>query len=114
MSKLSVLCDPRRHPFWPFFTLRAKLERIHKISLLSSMESDDEIQFPRANRRLFHLNQESEATLSLPTISDISSSIKKAKDEAISIRNSCGMELDNYDGTIILNDKLSITDYVDL
>ena len=87
------------------FTLRAMLERIHKINFLSSMESDDEIQFPRAKRRLLHLNEESETTFTWPTVDDITSSIKKAKDEAIS-----AMELDNHEDTILLNDKLSIVE----
>ena len=90
------------------FTLRAMLERIHKINFLSSMESDDSLEFPRAKRRLLHLNKETEATFTVPTVDDITSSIKKAKHKAISICNSCCMELENYDDTILLNDKMSI------
>ena len=90
------------------FTLRTMLERIHKINFLSSMEYDDEIQFPRTKRRVLHLNEEWESTL--PTVDDITSSIKKAKDEAISLCNGWGMELDHYDDTILLNDKLSIVE----
>ena len=74
------------------FTLCTMLERIHKINLLSSMESDDSLEFPRVKRRLLHLNKEKEATFMVPTVDDITSSIKKAKHKAISIFNSCCME----------------------
>ena len=67
------------------FTLRAMLERIHKIYFLSPMESDDYLEFPRAKRRLLHLNKETEATFTVPTVDDITSSIKKAKHEAINM-----------------------------
>ena len=67
------------------FTLRAMLERIHNVS--SSMESDDSWEFPRAKRRLLLLNKETEATFTVPTVNDITSPIKKAKHEGISICN---------------------------
>ena len=57
------------------FTLRAMLERIHKINYLSNMESDNEIQFPRAKRRLLHLNEESDATFAIPSVEEITSSL---------------------------------------
>ena len=90
------------------FTLRAMLKRIYKINFLSSMESEDSLEFPRAKRRLLHLNKETEATFTVPTVDDITSSIKKAKYEAINICNNCCMEIKNYDDTILLNDKMSI------
>ena len=90
------------------FTLRAMLERIHKINFLSSMEADDSLEFPRAKRRMLHLNKETEATFTVPTVDDITSSIKDAKHEAISICISSCMELEKYDDTILLNDKMSI------
>ena len=78
-------------------TLRAMLERIHKINFLSSMESSDEIQFPRAKRRFLHLNEETDATFTLPSLEDITLTVKKAKEKAISDCNSCNMILKNYD-----------------
>ena len=63
-------------------------ERIHKINFLSSMESSNEIQFPRAKRRLLHLNEETDATFTLPSIEDITLTVKKAKEKAISDCNS--------------------------
>ena len=57
------------------------------------MESEDEIHLPRAKMRPLHLNEESEVTSTLPTVDDISSSIKKAKDVAMEICNGCDMEL---------------------
>ena len=72
------------------------------------MESEDSLEFPRAKRRLLHLNKETEATFTVPTVDDITSSIKKAKYEAINICNNCCMEIKNYNDTILLNDKMSI------
>ena len=93
------------------FTLRGMLERIHKINYLSNMESDNEIQFPRAKRRLLHLNEESDATFAIPSVEEITSSLMEAKNEAINICRSCCMELENYEDTILLDDKMSIFDY---
>ena len=90
------------------FALRAMLERIHKINFLSSMESSNEIQFPRAKRRLLHLNEETDATSTLPSLEDITLTVKKAKEKAISDCNSCNMILKNYDDSHILHDKLII------
>ena len=77
------------------FTLRGMLERIHKINYLSNMESDNEIQFPRAKRRPLHLNEESDATFAIPSVEEITSSLMEAKNEAINICRSCCMELEN-------------------
>ena len=74
------------------------------------MESDNEIQFPRAKRRLLHLNEESDATFAIPSVKEITSSQMEAKNEAINICRSCCMELENYEDTILLNDKMSIFD----
>ena len=77
------------------FTLRGMLERIHKINYLFNMESDNEIQFPRAKRRLLHLNEESDATFAIPSVEERTSSLMEAKNEAINICRSCCMELEN-------------------
>ena len=66
------------------------------------------MEFPRAKRRPLHLNKETEAAFTVPIVDDITTSIKKGKHEVISICNSCCVELENYDDTIILNDKMSI------
>ena len=73
------------------------------------MESDNEIQFPRTKRQLLHLNEESDAKFAIPPVEEITSSLMEAKNETINICRCC-MELENYEDTILLNDKMSIFD----
>ena len=90
------------------FTIRAMMDRIHKINFLSSMECNDVIEFPRAKRRLLHLNEETESTFTLPSLEDITHIVKRAKEKAISDCNNCNMILDSYDDSHIIHDKLII------
>ena len=78
------------------FSMKGLLERIHKLNYLSSVESSQEILFPRVKRRLLHLKEEGEKTFTIPTINEVENCILAAKMEAIKISKNCGMNLDRY------------------
>ena len=86
------------------FSLQEILEKIHKLQFLSSAESDESIVFPRVKRRLLQLKEEVQATLSVPTIEEITQEVLKAKSDAIEICKSCAINLKSYaDRDLVLN-----------
>ena len=64
---------------------------------MSSAECDNEITFPRVQKRLLQINEESSHTPSTPTIEDITETIFAAKSSAIELAESCNMHFDSYD-----------------
>ena len=87
------------------FTMQGILNRIHKLHFLSSAECDNEITFPRVQKRLLQINEESSYTLSTPTIKDITETIFAEKSSAIELAESCGMHFDSYDDRYFLKLK---------
>ena len=79
------------------FTMKGMMERIHRLNYVSSIESTDNIIFPRVKRRLLQLNEETEKTFQVPTVEDLERAIKKAKDAAIALASECKMDLDSYE-----------------
>ena len=79
------------------FTLKGVLERIHKLNYLASIESRDDIIFPRVKRRLMQLNEESDDTFDIPSLADIEAVVSEAKASAIRMAKECGMFLESYD-----------------
>lgn len=94
------------------FSLKGILERIHKLSYLSHIESCEDIIFPRVKRRLLQLNKEKEETFLIPSIDEITTSILKAKESAISLSTECGMTLDSYDDATNTKDVAIIDDAI--
>ena len=81
------------------------MNRINKLNFLAAAECTEEIIFPRVKRRLLQLKEESEKTFILPNdISEIYSSILKAKQEAIDLTKHLGMDLESYDDDYIIRD----------
>ena len=80
------------------FTLKGVLHRLHKLSYLSSCEASDDIVFPRVQRKLLQLNEETTDTFKLPTIQEIFDCVQNSKTEAIKACLACGINLDKYDG----------------
>ncbi len=78
------------------FSIKAILQRVHKLNYLSTVESSENIMFPRVRKRLLQINQEGENTLSCTGL-DIVSVVERAKDFAVALSHSCGMLLDSYD-----------------
>lgn len=78
------------------FTLKGVLEKIHKLQLLSSPESDETIVFPRVKRRLLQLKEKTAETLSVPTIDAITRQVQKAKMDAQEVCTSSGIHLESY------------------
>ena len=70
------------------FTLKGVLHRLHKLSYLSSCEASDDIVFPRVQRKILQLNEETENTFKLPTLQDIL--------DAINVAKLCGISLTDY------------------
>lgn len=79
------------------FSLKQLLERIHRLSFISSLECTDEIIFPRVQRRLLQLNEEADSTFIVPTIEEIETTICNAKQSAIITASQCKMHLSSYD-----------------
>ena len=88
------------------FTLKGILERIHKLNYLSSIESCDEIIFPRVKKRLLQLNEESELTFQIPTLDDLEKCVSEAKDSTMALSKRCGMVLELYDDVYIAKDTM--------
>ena len=87
------------------FTMRGIMSRINKLNLLSSTECSEDVIFPRVQRRLLQLKEESERTFLLPSsIDNIYNTIIEAKDEAIAQTKACGIVLDSYDDDRIIRD----------
>ena len=78
------------------FTMKGILDKVHKLQFLATSESDETIAFPRVQRRLMQLKEESAATFTVPTIDNITAEILKAKQDATKICNSCGIQLQSY------------------
>ena len=101
------------------FTLKGILERIHKLNYLASIESCDDIIFPRVKRRLLQVNEETEATFCIPTLEDLEACILKAKYSAIQMIKDCGMTITSFDeaitasGTTMLIENAVLNDQED-
>ena len=90
------------------FSVKGILGRIHKLNFLSSMECTEKLTFPRVQRRLLQCKDESEATFQLCQIDDIEREIKMAKEQAIDIASSCGMCLESYEDTYLLENLIQL------
>ena len=84
------------------FTMKGILNRMHKLQFLSSAECDETKLFPRVKRRLLQTKEESQGTLSIPTLSDIDEAIHKAKESAIELAKACNMDINSYDDRSLL------------
>lgn len=93
------------------FTLKGMMDRAHKISFLEALEASDEIQFPRAKRRLLHLNEEGADSFKIPAM-DITMGISEAKSLAMDESKSCGMEISTYSNSYLVKGKLKLIDIV--
>ena len=67
------------------FSLKGLLQKTHKLRFLSKAEASNELEFPRAKRRLLQINSETDKTLSIPSLSDLTSSIQSSKAVAIEL-----------------------------
>ena len=79
------------------FTLHGLLQKTHKLRFLSSAEASKEIEFPRAKRRLLQLKNETNNTLSIPTLFEVTAAIQEAKSKAVEMASSCKMNLSSYE-----------------
>ena len=87
------------------FSIKGIIGRINKLNFVSSTESSDDIMFPRVQRRLLQLNDETSETFILPEdMASIEQCILAAKREAIEDAAACQMILDSYeDECIVMN-----------
>ena len=92
------------------FTLKGILEKIHKIQYIRSIESDDEIVFPRLKRRLLQAKSETEDTFTAPGVEEITQEIASAKEDAIDFCRRCGIKLTSYDDVSLVNDVEHVVD----
>ena len=90
------------------FSVKGILERIHKLNFLSSMECTEKLTFPRVQIRLLQCKDESETTFQHCQIDDIEREIKMAKEQANDIASSCGMCLESYEDTHLLEDVIQL------
>ena len=79
------------------FTLKGILEKVHKLQFISSGEADETVIFPKLQRRLLQVRNESQNTFEIrieSTLESIASKILESKDDAVSQAIMCGMNLD--------------------
>ena len=74
--------------------MKGVLQRIHKLNYLATVESSEEIIFPRVKRRLLQRKEASVETFKIPSLLEIENCILEAKMEAVSIAKDCGMNLE--------------------
>ena len=84
------------------FSMKGMMERIHRLTYISSIESSEDIIFPRVKRRLLQLNEETEETFLIPTMEELESTIRKAKDVAKALAKECKMDLSCYDDEYLM------------
>ena len=83
------------------FTLKGILERNHKLNYLASIESRDNIIFPRVKRRLMQLNEESDDTFNILSLGEIETAVSDPKASAIRLAEECEMILKSYDDLVL-------------
>ena len=72
----SILDDCQLH-------VKRNTGKILKIQYIRSIESDDEIVFPRLKRRLLQAKSETEDTFTAPGVEEITQEIASAKEDAL-------------------------------
>ena len=95
------------------FTLKGILERINKLNYISSIECTEEIIFPRVKRRLLQVNEESDETLSLPTLEDVEKSVASAKLNSVNEAERCSIILPEYSDHYLTGDNVNFIDKID-
>ena len=87
------------------FSLMSVIGRINKLNFISSNESSEEMMFPRVQRRLLQLKEETNKTFYLPSnINEIWSSVMEGKDDAINLAKNCNMILESFEDDRIIHD----------
>lgn len=92
------------------FSMKGILERMHKLNFLSSIESSDDIEFPRLQKRLLQCEEENEQTFELFPHHEIDNLIYRAKAEAVGQALMCGISLPSYEDSDILEDSIQVMD----
>ena len=92
------------------FTMKGTLNRIHKLQSLATAECDDRILFPRVQRRILQIKEESKDTLTIPALEEITETIHDAKANAVDLAKSCNINLDSFDDKELL---ISVQEAVD-
>ena len=95
------------------FTLKDILERINKLNYISSIECTEEIIFLRVKRRLLQVNEESDETLSLPTLEDVDKSVASAKLNSVNEAERCSIILPEYSDHYLTGDNVNFIDKID-
>ena len=95
------------------FTLKGILERINKLNYIYSIECTEEIIFPRVKRRLLQVNEESDETLSLPTLEDVGKSVASAKLNCVNEAERCSIILPEYSDHYLTRDNVNFIDKID-
>ena len=90
------------------FSLKGILEKIHKLQFISSCEADETVIFPRLQRRILQVRNESQNTFEIPALESIARKILERKDDAVSQAIMCDMNLDSWND----NDLVKNIEYV--
>ena len=61
------------------FSMKGVLERAHKLNFLASVKASEDIIFPFAQRRLLQLKNETEETLKVPSLDEITKCVKRLR-----------------------------------
>ena len=90
------------------FSLNVLLQKTHKLRYLSNSEASNEIEFPRAKRRLLQLNSESEQTFNVSSFVELTDAILRSKAEAVEIARSCKMDISSYNDEYLSEGRLKL------
>ena len=89
------------------FTVKGILQRIHRLNYLSTIESSENITFPRVKRRLLQYEEEEYKTFLVSDIS-VENIIHRAKTDAIQSTRELGMALDSYSDNDLMCDEIVV------
>ena len=92
------------------FSLNGLLQKTHKLRYLSGAEACNDIEFPRAKRRLLQLNNETNDTLHIPSVADIKDTVVQSKSEAIELAKSCQMGIKTTTNACLAAGRIKMVD----
>ena len=92
------------------FSLNGLLQKTHKLRYLSGAEACNDIEFPRARRRLLQLNNETNETLRPPSVTDIKDTVVKSKSDAIKLAKSCQMGIKSTTNAYLAAGRIKMVD----
>ena len=89
-------------------TLKDIHERINKLNYILSIHCTEQIIFSRVKRRLFQVDEESDGTMSLPTLADVEKSVA-----SINEAERCSFILPEYSDHYLTGGNVNFIDKIE-